>query len=116
MDSRVVGHNSGLILGINDHICSDSSLHAHHSMHCECVVKHAWPWYLPAVIKHDQSPQAGAVLLDSSPYQGQIQGGGGAGGGGPCPPFRTEQALNAEVYRMFSTCSYSNTAHISHHI
>ena len=37
--------------------------------------------------------------------------------GGPCPPpppfFGTEQALNAEVYRALSACSYSDTAHIS---
>ena len=36
--------------------------------------------------------------------------------GDPCPPpppFRTEQALNAEVYRALRACSYSDTAHIS---
>ena len=96
---ELVGHNSGLILGIKDHICSDtvrpyprsqaplnfpslavwksghtqgepgnktsvsgSFLHAHHSMYCESTVKHAWLWYLPAVIEHDQSPQPGAEL------------------------------------------------------
>ena len=38
---------------------------------------------------------------------------GGGGMGGPCPPFGLEQALNAEVYRALSACSYSYTAHIS---
>ena len=38
----------------------------------------------------------------------------GGGHGGPMPPpFGTEQALNAEVYRALSACSYSDTAHIS---
>ena len=44
-------------------------------------------------------------------------GGGGGGGGGSwgahAPPFRTEQALNAEVYRALRACSYSDTVHIS---
>ena len=38
----------------------------------------------------------------------------GGGHGGPMPPpFGTEQALNAEVYRALSACSYYDTAHIS---
>ena len=38
----------------------------------------------------------------------------GGGHGGPMPPpFGTEQALNAEVYRALSARSYSDTAHIS---
>ena len=41
--------------------------------------------------------------------------GGGHGGPMPPPPFGTERALNAEVYRALSACSYSDTAHISIH-
>ena len=40
-------------------------------------------------------------------------GGGGASGAHAHPPFGTEQALNAEVYRALSVRSYSDTAHIS---
>ena len=41
--------------------------------------------------------------------------GAGQGGEGamPPPPFGTEQALNAEVYRMLSARSYSDAVHIS---
>ena len=39
--------------------------------------------------------------------------GEGHGGAHAPPPFGTEQALNAEVYRALSACSYSDTAHIS---
>ena len=44
---------------------------------------------------------------------GADQGGGGGAWGAHAPPFGTEQALNAEVYRALSACSYSDTAHIS---
>ena len=44
-----------------------------------------------------------------------VRGGSGGGGhGGPIPPpFGTEQAQNAEVYRALSARSYSDAAHIS---
>ena len=62
MDSRVVGYNSGLILGIKDHICSCTVRPvAAYMLITQCIVDVLW--YLQAGIKHDQSPQGGAVLL-----------------------------------------------------
>ena len=64
MDNRVVRYNSGLILGIKDHIYSDTAVCpiASYILITQCVVMHAWLLSLPTIIKHDQSPQAGAEL------------------------------------------------------
>ena len=65
MDRRVEGHTSDLILGIvlSDTVCPVAAYMLTTQCYCECVVKHTWLWYLLTVIKHHQSPHAGAVLL-----------------------------------------------------
>ena len=51
MDSRVVGYNSGLILGIKDHICSDTAVCrvASYMLITQCIVNMCCEAYLAMV-------------------------------------------------------------------
>ena len=52
MDNKVVRYNSGLILGIKDHIYSDTAVCpvASYILITQCVVMHAWLLSLPTII------------------------------------------------------------------